>query len=502
MPFTQKKNHHINQYLLLLAALQLLISCSHRSLIRLPSPDHSDHAAKMTGESGISGSISAPEPENSMEPGVSVEPTHVPAGLTERMQAWTLTDVLDIALQNNTSTRAAWADAKAAAAKYKSQRGDYFPDISLDASASRIKSMALPGRTSEPTSMLGVSASIIYLLLDFGGRSAVIENMNHAMTASELTSNAVVLDVILQVEIAYFRYMTTLAMLDAERMNLKEAETNLESARNRHQVGLAVIADILQAQTRLSKSQLALQKTEGDLHTARGALALSMGLPANTQIELQQITPSPSVDMIKQTVEQLIASAMENRPDLKAAQEKVRSLECRVRELRSQDRPSLRLTGSVGRTYFPSDSSDSDSYAAGISLSFPLFTGFSNTYNILQAEKQHEAEIERARALEQRIIYQVFTAYYSLQTSIQQVATAQALVESATQNETTALARYKEGVGSIIDLMSAQTLLADARAEQIQAQWGWQTALIQLAHDTALLGLRGENPLFNPVQPK
>jgi outer membrane protein len=66
---------------------------------------------------------------------------------------------------------------------------------------------------------------------------------------------------------------------------------------------------------------------------------------------------------------------------------------------------------------------------------------------------------------------------------------------SAGQSEQVALGRYKEGVGSILDLLTAQKALAMARAEQINARLGWFTALAQLAHDVGILGLHGDNSL-------
>jgi outer membrane protein TolC len=49
-------------------------------------------------------------------------------------------------------------------------------------------------------------------------------------------------------------------------------------------------------------------------------------------------------------------------------------------------------------------------------------------------------------------------------------------------------------VGSIIDLLTAQTALANARAQQVQSRWEWYTSLAQLARDTGVLGVRGDTP--------
>jgi outer membrane protein len=87
---------------------------------------------------------------------------------------------------------------------------------------------------------------------------------------------------------------------------------------------------------------------------------------------------------------------------------------------------------------------------------------------------------------------QVYTAYYALQTATQRAKTADVLLASATRNEVAARARYRAGVGTIVDLITAQTALANARAQQAQSRWVWATALAQLSHDVGVLGPRGQ----------
>jgi outer membrane protein TolC len=74
-----------------------------------------------------------------------------------------------------------------------------------------------------------------------------------------------------------------------------------------------------------------------------------------------------------------------------------------------------------------------------------------------------------------------------LKTAAQQVKTARDLYASAQQSEDVALGRYKAGVGSILDLLTAQTAFANARAQEVQARANWFLAMAQLAHDTGSL---------------
>jgi outer membrane protein len=97
-------------------------------------------------------------------------------------------------------------------------------------------------------------------------------------------------------------------------------------------------------------------------------------------------------------------------------------------------------------------------------------------------------------------ISEVFTSYYALKTATQRVATSAELLTSAVQSEEVARGRYAEGVGSILDLLTAQSALADARAQSVQSRWTWYASLAQLSHDAGVLGTRGEpNITLTPV---
>ena len=75
----------------------------------------------------------------------------------------------------------------------------------------------------------------------------------------------------------------------------------------------------------------------------------------------------------------------------------------------------------------------------------------------------------------------VWNAYAALTTATQSVKSADELLESATLSERMAAGRYQAGVGSILDLLTAQTALANARLSRIQAGFNWYTARAGLA---------------------
>ena len=455
------------------------------------------------GVRGVAGTAPAPNvlwtPPRHPAP-TFAPPPEVPADLGARISQLRLADVIDIALRNNTATSAAWADARAAAATYGAAKGQYYPTLSVTGALTTIhRTVASAGQQAVKQQFYGPTLAASWLLFDFGGRSGSVGAARDALLAADWTHNATLQSVVLAVEQAYLLYLGTKGLLDAQQTTLAEAQTNLDAADQRHRVGLATIADVLQARTALSQARLALESTQGDLQTTRGALALSMGLPANVPYDIAVVPDSTTPVGIVEGVDSLITRAMRERPDLAAQRALVDQARARVTVARSQALPTLTVGGNTGDTYFINPAAgfptSGNSYTATLTLSFPLFSGWSQIYNVKAASAAAAAAARRAQGFEQQVVYQVFNAYYALRTATQQVRTSRDLLASATESEQVALGRYKAGAGSLLDLLTAQAALASARAQAIQARFSWNTALAQVAHDVGILGLDGSSPL-------
>jgi len=328
--------------------------------------------------------------------------------------------------------------------------------------------------------------TLTYLLLDMGGRAANVDDARSNLIAADWSHNAMIQNVILGVETTYVSYLDAKAQLEAARASAKEAQIALDSANVRHDAGVATIAEVLQAKTAFSQAELALQTFDGQVLALRGSLATAMGLPANTPYDVGTLPVEVPLERGTDVVERLIATARTQRPDLAAARALVDKADAHVRAVRSDGLPNLSLSASADRTYFnPAvTASPRSAWSATVLLTFPLFTGFANTYDLRQAKA--DAAVSRAQAdtLDQEIVLEVWTSYYAFKTATQLVKTSRDLLASAEQSERVALGRYKEGVGTILDLLTAQAALANARAQEIQARAGWFVATAQLAHDT------------------
>jgi outer membrane protein len=420
---------------------------------------------------------------------------------TVETKQYTLAEVVDLALRNSPATRLSYTQARSAADVYGSTEGRLYPTLTAGVALNQTRGLSQPGRPAVDRSAYGPTLSLAYTVLDFGGRSGSIDVARQTAVAANLTHNTTVENTILQVEAAAFTYLSTRSQLSAQQLSLDLATKALDAANERHRVGLATIADVLQAKTARSQAELELETLQGQLLVTRGLLAVAMGVPANTPIDMPEITAADSVHFITQSVDTLISLAVQNRPELATARAQAAAANSQIRVARSGYLPSFGLTAVGANNGSNVSTFSGNTYTVGIGVQMPVFSGFSNHYDVAAANEEYQSALARGEAAKQEIIQQVFTAYYTLRTSTDRVRTSRDLLASATQSETVARERYREGVGTIVDLLIAQTALATARAQEIDARWQWRSSLAQLAHDVGVLDARGDTTFrtFTPA---
>jgi outer membrane protein len=410
----------------------------------------------------------------------------LPEELLASKASWTLEDIVDLALRNNSATRASWQAARAAAAKVGSKRGAYFPQVDGSAYYSRTKN-SYSQEFSVEQKTYGPSLALQFILFDFGKTRADVEEAREALYAANWTHNATIQTVVLQVETAYYQYLYAKALCSADSAAVHEASVNLDAAEERHKAGLATVADVMQARSNYSQRKLALQSVTGQLQTIRGSLATAMGLPPTIDYDIGFLPSNIPTDQVSETVEELLRQAEQGRPDLAAARASALSAKAHARSVERSGLPSITLQGSVGRRYFDNPDVFSNNYSEGIFLSVPLFTGFSHSYDVIEARAQAERAAEQYELLKSQVDLDVWSSYYDLKTAVDRITTAREYLDSATETHAVALERYKAGVGSILELLAAQTALEDARAQDLQARTDWFLALAGLAHATGRL---------------
>lgn len=403
-----------------------------------------------------------------------------PCAVSNYDNALTLTDVAEAALCNNPQTREAYASARVQAALVGIAKSAYLPSVN-DNIAGNLN-WANPEQSSRNNPYSNLSNNIVasYLLYDFGNRDANLENARQLLQAASATQSSVVQNVLLNAIQAYYLVQASIAALDAAMESERASEESYKAADARYKVGVATPADKLQAQTLFAQNTLTRITAEGALKTAYGTLANVMGLAANQALKLAPSVLVQPLQSIDQDINALIEQARMRRPDLIASEAQLKAAEAGINASRAAAKPTVSVAMSNNFQDGSSLTSTNNS-ALGMTVSIPLFSGYAPTYRIRSAEAFADVRAAQRDQLRLQISLDVWRAYQNLRTANESIRAAAVLVSSAEESARVALGRYKAGVGNILDTLNAQSALASARQQQIQANLNWNIARAALA---------------------
>jgi outer membrane protein TolC len=214
-----------------------------------------------------------------------------------------------------------------------------------------------------------------------------------------------------------------------------------------------------------------------------------VGYTPDSLIPLAPWNDQVNAVMPQENIHDLLAKAGQARPELLAAKAQQQAAISSLEATRAQGWPNLTLNADAGRTIVAIGraKANTNNYDADLTLSFPLFTGFANQAQTRQAQ----AAVDVAQATDEQLIQtvqlEVWQAYQNMRTAASSLDTSDVGLKSAQQAADVTQARYKNGLDSILDVLSAQATLATARVQQVQARLNWFAALAAMGH--ALGGL-------------
>lgn len=402
-----------------------------------------------------------------------------PCANTLPATALTALDAVDLALCNNPQTREVWAAARVQAALLGVAQAAWLPDLDAKLSAGRNFTEARAYNQSS------AALTLSWLVFDFGQRSANSENARQLLSAAAATQSATVQSLFLSALQSYYTAQATRAAVLSTTEAERSARESFAAAESRYSVGAGTPADRLQAQTALSQATLNRIRSEGEARNALGVLANAMGFEAQQKFALGEIAPSLPEAAFQKDVDALIEAARQRRPDLKSAEAQLKAAEAAVDLARAQGRPTVSL--STGPAWQDVGGVSSTTGNIAVTLSVPIFSGFETTYRVRSAEAQVDVRAAQRDRLRNQVALDVWKAYQSLNTATQSLKASSDLVLSAEQSERVALGRYKAGVGTVLDLLTAQTALANARLQRIQAGLDWHVYRATLAQTVGAL---------------
>lgn len=403
----------------------------------------------------------------------------------------TIGDAIDLALCLSPRIRVAWASIKIQAAALGEARSAWLPTVS--GSISQLTTYnRYPDAPTMNTRGAGrtSNASLNWRLLDFGGRAANRAAAQQLLTAALAGHDAAMQKTVVEVIGSYFDFQNAQAAFVARTESAALAEATLRASRQRLARGVASRADALQAETALAKATLAARRAGGDVARARAELVFTTGLPVGTRIEVEEAVVPVAMDAERQLSEWL-SVAESSHPEIKAARAQWKAAEAKVTTVRSEGMPTLDLSGTLSRNGYPNQGLQSvraTQTSIGLTLTIPFFEGFSRTYRIRGAQAQVEQAHARLLDTQQQILRDVLKAHADAETTADNLDVSARLLAAAEAALASARNRYALGAGDILELLSAQAALSDARQERVRTQAEWEAARLRLFASAGVMG--------------
>lgn len=407
-------------------------------------------------------------------------------------QTLTLGDALDVALCKHPQVKAAWAQIKLETAGVGVARAAYLPTI--NGSLSRLQnSTSYPSALDIPTARtIGNQAygAFNWRLFDFGGRAANRESANQLLLAAMAGHDAALQQVMAKVIQAFFDAVSGKALYEARRQMVQLAETTLNTTLRREAKGAATLGDSLQASTALARAGLLEARAGGDYQKALSVLRQSMGVAATTRLEVSEPDAVyPAGDL--KVLDNWLLEAEERHPAIKQAKAKWASDQAKVGAAYSEGLPTLEGIAYVSRNGYPNQGLSGlqqTLVAAGLTVNFPIFEGFGRSYKIRSAYAQ--AEMSEAQIVETRnqIFTEVVKAHADTITSLGTLSASEKLLNSAREAMQSSQRRYAKNAADILEVLNAESALADAQQERIRAIADYRSARLRLLANSGVLG--------------
>jgi outer membrane protein len=403
---------------------------------------------------------------------------------------YSLAELIDLAEAHNPETRLTWERARAQLASWGIARSELYPALVALATAHAERLEILFGDRfyRQTVFTLQTVLDLNYLVFDFGGRAGRIEAARAEALAATFAFNDTHRRVIYQVEEAYYRLQNAAGQEDAARASLANAQTVQQSAEDRLQHGLATLPDVLEARSATAQAQYDLQVVLGAKAIARGDLATTLAVSPLMEIRIPPVYEVSLPDSIPETVEQAIARALEQRPDLLQQLAEIRVASAGVKQARSLFYPALSLRASPSaqslsgfQQTLPWAHSANLTGQLNLTLRWTVFDGGARKNTLRQAEADLRAAEAQVDVTRDRIANEIWAAYSNLKTAFGERQAAIALLDAASKSYAAALESYNYGLRNLLDVTAAQKVLAQARSTDVTARTQVLAAIADLA---------------------
>jgi outer membrane protein len=403
--------------------------------------------------------------------------------------ALTLAQAHDIALRKHPRISVAQLNELASRQVVNEARSAYYPTVSANLGAvvtgssdTRVVSGILP--VSSVFNRASASVIVSQLITDFGRTSSLVASSKLKAGAGLQDVEATRSQILLEVDGSYF------GVLQAQSVMRVAEETVQTRGVARDQIvalaknQLKSSLDVSFAEVNYQEAELLLSRSRNDLQSSFATLAAVLDEPGAASFDL---ISDPKPGQMPGDVSALVTTALENRPDLRSArleQESAAKFASAESALRY---PTLAMQGTAGVLPYRDSTLNQDYAAAGIVLTWPVFTGGLYTARKKEADLRAEAAAQAIRDRENNIARDVRIAWLNASNTLERVAITGKLRVQAQESLKLAQARYDAGSSSIVELSQAQLNLTSAQINEADAKYEYLIRRSALDYQTGTL---------------
>ena len=412
-------------------------------------------------------------------------------------RTYSLSELLKLALSINPQTRETEEQAYQANLATRLAKSQYAPQLSIKALGGIQRTpLAIPPTVSPKGYFISSTREIFptldmkWLLADFGRRKGEVEEARHNADAAQSAVMAAQEKLIYDVSDAYFESVSTQGRIRAAQKALDAAGLTEQAVIDQSKHGRATAVQVAEAQRQTAAMRLGLTKASGAADTAFAGLVATVGLPPESHFEIAMPADVATSASLK-PLNALIDEALESRPDILAARDKVAASEAKIETARAAYRPTISLDaqvfqniGEISSDGSPYSSINRTGNALFVSFEWPLSDGGARATHVALALSEKSAAEDSLAVARNGSSLQVVQAYNNLKTSIDNRTQTLAYTRASDIAYQASLGSYQRGLSSITDLMNDEAVLAQAQADQEDADANVQIA--RAALDLAL----------------
>ncbi len=345
----------------------------------------------------------------------------------------------------------------------------YLPSLTLVATGGE-RSLPFPGPDgsfSATGPFVEPQLQLAWTLLDLS-RFARVSEARARVTEANFAFSRKHQEVLFVVARSYYELDASTAQLEAARATLRSAVVVEEAAQARLQAGLATQPELLLAREERTRAEFDVESAGGAVRSAEGALAESVGVAPDPPLRVAfgaRLEPA----RLATSIEAVMQATLAERPDLKAQRAEVLARKADERGARGRFAPRLWLEAAGGYQLWRYETAGSTFTVAAptldahLSFAWNLFQGFADVEGVHEAESERAASEATLAAGSLRALRETWTAYFDVKTAERKVEFADALLAASGEAYASSLETYGRGLGSLIDLLTAERDLAGAR---------------------------------------